>query len=144
MIGLKLLKLGALVKISARRIGIAFASARPYAQEWRLAAARLASARLANLTAPPRRDNARQNLGPPEKQSTLSTKFNARPRHPQSRPTNPTWWRWRRRAAAAHDPVAAGFCGLFAHAQNRLAEVKANRDEPRGDRDQSPRWRTIR
>jgi hypothetical protein len=33
MIGLILLKLRALVKISARRLGIAFASARPYAQE---------------------------------------------------------------------------------------------------------------
>ena len=44
-IRLKLLKLGALVKISARRVRIAFASACPYAQEWRLAAARLASAR---------------------------------------------------------------------------------------------------
>ncbi len=44
-IRLKLLKLGALVKISARRVRIAFASACPYAQEWRLAAARLARAR---------------------------------------------------------------------------------------------------
>src|SRR6202161_3276830 len=44
-IRLKLLKLGALVKISARRVRIAFASACPNAQEWRLAAARLASAR---------------------------------------------------------------------------------------------------
>src|SRR5271154_6535088 len=53
-IRLKLLKLGALVKISARRVRIAFASACPYAQEWRLA----------SLTAPPRRDNARQNPRP--------------------------------------------------------------------------------
>ena len=44
-IRLKLLKLGALVKISARRVKIAFASACPSAQEWRLAAARLARAR---------------------------------------------------------------------------------------------------
>jgi hypothetical protein len=44
-IRLKLLKLGALVKISARRVKIAFASACPFAQEWRLAAARLAFAR---------------------------------------------------------------------------------------------------
>src|SRR6202161_3250634 len=44
-IRLKLLKLGALVKISAMRVRIAFASACPNAQEWRLAAARLASAR---------------------------------------------------------------------------------------------------
>ncbi len=44
-IRLKLLKLGALIKISARRVRIAFASACPNAQEWRLAAARLANAR---------------------------------------------------------------------------------------------------
>jgi len=44
-IRLKLLKLGALVKISARRVKIAFASACPSADEWRLAAARLALAR---------------------------------------------------------------------------------------------------
>jgi len=44
-IRLKLLKLGALVKISARRVKIAFASACPAADEWRLAAARLAAAR---------------------------------------------------------------------------------------------------
>jgi hypothetical protein len=44
-IRLKLLKLGALVKISARRVKIAFASACPAAAEWRLAAARLAQAR---------------------------------------------------------------------------------------------------
>ena len=45
MIRLKLLKLGALVKITARRVKIAFASACPSADEWRLAAARLALAR---------------------------------------------------------------------------------------------------
>ncbi len=44
-IRLKLLKLGALIKISARRVRIAFASACPSAPEWRLAAARLANAR---------------------------------------------------------------------------------------------------
>jgi hypothetical protein len=44
-IRLKLLKLGALVKISARRVRIAFASACPAAPEWRLAAAKLAFAR---------------------------------------------------------------------------------------------------
>jgi hypothetical protein len=44
-IRLKLLKIGALVKISARRVKIAFASACPSAAEWRLAAARLARAR---------------------------------------------------------------------------------------------------
>ena len=45
MIRLKLLKLGALIKISARRVKIAFTSACPNAQEWRLAAARLINAR---------------------------------------------------------------------------------------------------
>jgi Transposase DDE domain group 1 len=43
-IRLKLLKLGALVTISARRIKFALASACPYANEWRLAAFRLARA----------------------------------------------------------------------------------------------------
>jgi len=43
-IRLKLLKLGALVKVSARRIKFALASACPYADEWRLAAGRLALA----------------------------------------------------------------------------------------------------
>jgi hypothetical protein len=41
-IRLKLLKLAGLVRISARRIKFALASASPYAGEWRLAAARLA------------------------------------------------------------------------------------------------------
>ena len=44
-IRLKLLKIGALVTISVRRIRFAMASACPYAPEWRLAAARLAQAR---------------------------------------------------------------------------------------------------
>jgi hypothetical protein len=44
-IRLTLLKLGALVTISARRVRIAFASACPYADPWRLAAARLVNAR---------------------------------------------------------------------------------------------------
>lgn len=35
---LKLLKLGALAKISARRVKIAFSSCRPWAQDWRFAA----------------------------------------------------------------------------------------------------------
>jgi hypothetical protein len=42
-IRLKLLKLAALVRVSARRIKFALASACPYADEWRLAAARLGS-----------------------------------------------------------------------------------------------------
>ena len=49
-IRLKLLKLGALVKITARRVKIAFASACPSADEWRLAAARLPCPRLAGDT----------------------------------------------------------------------------------------------
>jgi Transposase DDE domain group 1 len=44
-IRLKLLKIGALVTISVRRIRFAMASACPSAQEWRLAASRLAHAR---------------------------------------------------------------------------------------------------
>jgi hypothetical protein len=40
-IRLKLLKLAALVRVSARRIKFALASAGPYADEWRMAAARL-------------------------------------------------------------------------------------------------------
>ena len=44
-IRLKLLKLGALVTISARRVKIAFASTHPWANEWLRAARRLASAR---------------------------------------------------------------------------------------------------
>ena len=43
-IRLRLLKLAGLVRISARRIKFALASASPYANEWRLAAARLAPA----------------------------------------------------------------------------------------------------
>jgi hypothetical protein len=41
-IRLKLFKVGALVKVSVRRIRFALASACPYADEWRLAAGRLA------------------------------------------------------------------------------------------------------
>ena len=43
-IRLKLLKLGALVRVSARRIKFSLASACPYADEWRLAAFYLARA----------------------------------------------------------------------------------------------------
>ena len=56
-IRLKLLKIGALVKISVRRIRFALASACPYAEEWRLAAARLAQAR---ASPPDRRRRLRQ------------------------------------------------------------------------------------
>ena len=43
-IRLKLLKLAGLARLSARRIKFALASAHPYADEWRLAAGRLAIA----------------------------------------------------------------------------------------------------
>ena len=43
-IRLKLLKLGAPLNISARRVKIVFASACPWAEEWRLAAGRLSRA----------------------------------------------------------------------------------------------------
>ena len=43
-IRLKVLKLAGLVRVSARRIKFALASASPYADEWRLAAARLGTA----------------------------------------------------------------------------------------------------
>ena len=64
-IRLKLLKLGALVKVSARRIKFSLASACPYADEWRLAAADWRS------TVPPdasplRPTKAAQTSGPPE------------------------------------------------------------------------------
>jgi hypothetical protein len=50
-IRLKLLKIGALVRISVRRIKIAMASACPAAREWALAARRLSQA--ANARAAP-------------------------------------------------------------------------------------------
>jgi hypothetical protein len=40
-----------------------------------------------------------------------------------------SWWRWRRRAAAALDGVIAGFCRLLVDIQAKLAEMRANRDE---------------
>jgi hypothetical protein len=49
------------------------------------------------------------------------------------------WWRWRRRAAAALDVVTASFCLLLAGVQNKLSEMKANREELRQGRD---RWRS--
>ena len=49
-IRLKLLKIGALVRISVRRIKIAMASACPAAQDWRRAAIRLAIAALARAS----------------------------------------------------------------------------------------------
>ena len=49
------------------------------------------------------------------------------------------WWRWCNRAAAALDAVTASFCGLLAGVQNKLSEMKANRDEVRHRRQQ---WRS--
>jgi hypothetical protein len=46
------------------------------------------------------------------------------------------WWRWYNRAAAALDAATGIFCGLLADVQNKLAEMKANRDELRQGRDQ--------
>jgi predicted metal-dependent hydrolase len=47
------------------------------------------------------------------------------------------WRRWRNRAAAALDAFTASLCGLLADAQNKLSEIKANRDELRQGR---PQW----
>ena len=41
------------------------------------------------------------------------------------------WSRWCNRAAAALDAVTASLCGLLAGVQNKLSEMKANRDELR-------------
>jgi hypothetical protein len=49
------------------------------------------------------------------------------------------WWRWHTRAAAALDAVTSSFCGLLAGVQNKLSEMKANRDELRQGRHQ---WRS--
>jgi hypothetical protein len=49
-IRLKLLKIGALVRISVRRIRIAMASACPVAPDWRRAAGRLATAATARAS----------------------------------------------------------------------------------------------
>jgi chromosome condensin MukBEF ATPase and DNA-binding subunit MukB len=49
------------------------------------------------------------------------------------------WWRWYNRAAAALDAVTASLCGLLASAQNKLSEMKANRNELRQGRHQ---WRS--
>jgi hypothetical protein len=44
-----------------------------------------------------------------------------------------SWWRWRRRAAAALDGVIASFCRLLVDIQAKLAEMRVNRDElPQG------------
>jgi argininosuccinate lyase len=44
------------------------------------------------------------------------------------------WWRWWNRAAAALDAVTASLCGLLAGVQNKLSEMKVNRDEQRQGR----------
>jgi hypothetical protein len=46
-----------------------------------------------------------------------------------------TWWRWCNRAAAALDAVTARFRALLANVQNRLSDMRANRDELRLGRD---------
>ena len=46
-------------------------------------------------------------------------------------------WRWWNRAAAALDSVTASFCRLLADVQNKLVEMKANRDVLRRGRHQS-------
>ena len=50
-----------------------------------------------------------------------------------------TWWRWCNRAAAALDAVTARFRALLANVQNRLSDMRANRDELRQGCDQ---WRS--
>ena len=46
------------------------------------------------------------------------------------------WWRWWNRAAASPDAVTASFCRLLASVQNKLSEMKANREELRQGRHQ--------
>ena len=46
-----------------------------------------------------------------------------------------SWWRWRRRAAAARDGVIASFCRLLVDIQAKLAEMRVNWDELRQGRD---------
>ena len=46
-----------------------------------------------------------------------------------------SWWRWRRRAAAALDGVIASFCRRLVDIQAKLAEMGVNRDELRQGRD---------
>ena len=88
-IRLKLLKIGALVTISVRRIRFAMASACPYAQEWRLAATRLAQAprlsRLTRVAAPP--TAAAQPRGPQENRTSFSKA--TRKRAPRSHAPQP-------------------------------------------------------
>ena len=110
-IRLKLLKIGALVRISVRRIKIAMASACPAAQDWGRAAIRLAIAAIARASpaghAPPRRDPRGTNQlahGEPKKQTT------ARP------------WTPRTCMAPAHQPSNAAY-----PLRNPLAEVESRR-----------------
>ena len=62
-IRLKLFKIGALVKMSVRRIRFALASACPYADEWRLTAGRLLEAHPSEAS-PQRQPNAAQTSRP--------------------------------------------------------------------------------
>ena len=49
------------------------------------------------------------------------------------------WWRWHRRADEVLDAATSWFRGVLADGQNRLSEIRANRDELREGRDQ---WRS--
>ncbi|MBV8107177.1 MAG: hypothetical protein JO223_21650 [Hyphomicrobiales bacterium] len=46
------------------------------------------------------------------------------------------WWRWRRQAGVTATAVAAGLYRLHAEMQNKLAAMKASRNEPRQNRDE--------
>jgi argininosuccinate lyase len=46
------------------------------------------------------------------------------------------WWRWWNWAAATLDAATAAFCRLLAVVQNKLSEMKANRDVLRQGRHQ--------
>jgi hypothetical protein len=49
------------------------------------------------------------------------------------------WWRWHRRTDEVLDAATSWFRGVLADGQNRLSEIRANRDELREGRDQ---WRS--
>src|SRR3954470_17627530 len=105
-IRLKLLKIGALVRISARRVKVAMASACPAASEWRLAHARLIIA----APAPPAR--------PAEPQATQAASpsahgdFAHHPEHPLTALSG----------AARHHAVVKNTC---AHARNQPTLIRA-------------------
>jgi hypothetical protein len=55
------------------------------------------------------------------------------------------WWRWRKQAGAAVTAVTASLGRLRTEMQNRLAAVKASRNELRRDRDEWPgrHWQRL-